>query len=546
MKIKRIIMILFIVLCAIPMTLMGLANMYYYNIRLENVMENDLRNTATIQMQAIESFLTERKTDAGIVVRNSFVHEALAGEGQPEWETAVALTNQILLLRAENNPYIESATVLNTDFTVVACSQPSAIGETSKLKSLDPKYFTPELQLTPVIETGREGNCSRIIAAVMEILHEGQLEGYLVFELNLTFFDELRDSAEVYNNGTVYIVDGNNALITAGDAVSSREDFVLTQDERMDYHRAWEARDKTSGSGLLHYTALGEHYISYYSQFSGIDWIILSSVNIDRVLESRRGYLEWIVLIIIVLIGLLLAVNYIVRRYLGRPIQRMIKKFKIIEDTKDYSIRMEDTGSNEIGTISSNINRLLAGMEQYIEKERQIKADLKTKAERDPLTGLYNKEAFARLLQRQLEKSHQLGVPLACVFLDIDDFKDFNTNHGHTGGDRVLLFLAEALRSQVGDLACRQGGDEFAVCIPDASDPERVESMLQDLTISLRHGLRLDEKGRLIAVNCSIGVVFSDENTITAAQLIEYADKAMYTVKKAEKNGYCIIKPEKP
>lgn len=536
MKIKHIIIVLFVVLSAIPMTLMGVANMYFYNTKLENVMENDLRNTARIQMKAIDNFLAERRFDAEIIVRNPLVY-ALLEDSDPASEAA-ALINNILALRAENNPYVESATILDTDFSVAACSEPSVIGTISALKDIDPKYFTPNLLFTPV--TMREGSHSRIIAAVMEIYNGSHLDGYLVLELNLAFFDELRDSAKVYNNGTVYIIDGNNALITAGDTVSSRDEFILAEEERADYHRAWAARDKNSSSGILRYTARGEHYLTYYSQFESIDWIILSSVNIDALLQTRRGYFELALLIILVLACLLLAVNYIVRRYMGKPIQKMIKKFELISQTKDYSIRMEGAESSEINTISASINQLLAGMEEYVRKESLIKADLTVKAERDPLTGLYNKEAFTELVNKQLENARQQNTPLACIFLDIDDFKDFNTAHGHAFGDKVLVFIAEALRSQIGDLACRQGGDEFTVCIPDASDQNRIMAMIDDLLATLHHGLRPDDKGSLMPVNCSIGIVFSSQDTLTASQLIEHSDAAMYAVKKETKNGYQI------
>lgn len=543
MKIKQIIIILFIVLSVIPMTLMGVANMILYDSKLEKVMENDLRNTATIQMKAIDNFLEERRVDAQTIVRNPLIYQILGTESQTEgisMENAVMLINEILALRVRNNQYVESATILDPDFVVAACSTFSAVGEVSTLRDIDPQYLTPELLFTPVIETQRGGNRSRIIAAVMEIYDGDRMAGYLVMELNLTFFEEIRDSGKVYNNGTIYIIDGKEALITAGDTVSVRESFVLTEAERADYHRAWEERNPDSKSGILHYSARGNHYITFYAQFEDIDWTILSSVNIDELLQTQRGYLNLAIRIVAVLVCLLIAVNFIIRRYLGRPIGEMIKKFEQIEQTKDYSVRMKNTGSNEISTISASINCLLEGMEKYVQKERRINAELKIRAERDPLTGLYNKAAFDRLLDRELKKARESGKPLACMFLDIDDFKDFNTDHGHAGGDKVLTFIAEALRSQIGELACRQGGDEFTVCIPDASDVTQVECMIHDLLSSLQHGLRLDEKGRLVSVNCSIGIAFSDEKIYTAAELLKKADEAMYEVKKEEKNGFRI------
>lgn len=539
MKIKQIIIILFIVLSVLPMLLLGTANMYFYNDRVVRVMENNLKNTVSTQMKAINNFLTERRNDVEIFVKNPLIQKLLEEEEQADTEKAVEYMNNMLLLSVDHNAYIESATLLDKGFNVIACSDLAGIGVVSALKDIDSKYLSPELLFTPVIEADRNGHKARVIAAIMEIYHNDSLTGYFVLELNLDFFAEIRDSAKVFNNGTIYVVDGNGALITAGDAVSSRDEYVLAEDDLTDYHRAWAEQNEGSADGLLRYTARGERYISYYAQFDDLDWMILSSVNIDRLLETRKGYWELGLQITAVLACLLLAVNYIIRRYLGRPIQEMIHKFKLIEETKDYTIRMDSLGSNEISTVCVSVNSLLEGMEQYVQRERQIKEDLKFKAECDPLTGLYNKEAFHRILERELENAGQKKAPIACIFLDIDDFKDFNTNHGHGGGDKVLVFIAEALRSQIGDLASRQGGDEFMVCIPDASDQGFVQRMLEDLLASLHHGLRLDEKGRRTPVNCSIGVAFSDDGTVSADQLIERSDEAMYRVKKEKKNGYC-------
>lgn len=539
LKIKQIIIILFIVLSVFPMLFLGIANMYFYNDKVIRVMENDLKNTVSTQMKAINNFLTERRNDVEIFVKNPLIQTLLEEENPSNMEKSVEYMNNMLLLSVLHNEYVESATLLNTDFNVVACSEPSGVGVVSKLKNIDSKYLSPELLFTPVIETQRNGQDTRVIAAVMEIYAQDSLSGYFVLELNLDFFAEIRDSAKVYNNGTIYVVDGNGALVTAGDSVSSRDEYVLSLDELTDYFRARGEEKDGSVDGVLRYTARGEHYISCYAQFQDMDWTILSSVNVDRLLEIKKGYWELGFQIIIVLACLLLAVNYVIRRYLGRPIREMIYKFKLIEETGDYTIRMNSLGNNEISTISVSVNSLLAGMEQYVIRERRIKEDLKSKAESDPLTGLYNKEAFHRILERELGNARRCNAPLACVFLDIDDFKDFNTNHGHSGGDKVLVFIAEALRSQIGDLASRQGGDEFMVCIPDASDRDFVKRMLEDLLSSLHHGLRLDEKGGRVSVNCSIGVAFSDESTVTADQLIERSDEAMYEVKKEKKNGYC-------
>src|SRR5690606_38742088 len=90
---------------------------------------------------------------------------------------------------------------------------------------------------------------------------------------------------------------------------------------------------------------------------------------------------------------------------------------------------------------------------------------LSEKALRDDLSGLYNRGHFDRALASAVETSDQVGL----VLIDVDDFKSVNDKHGHMAGDLALKTLAQAMLETFRDtdVACRFGGDEFAVILPD-------------------------------------------------------------------------------
>ena len=154
-------------------------------------------------------------------------------------------------------------------------------------------------------------------------------------------------------------------------------------------------------------------------------------------------------------------------------------------------------------------------------------------ADIDPLTGLYNRRAWSRLLPAIRDKVRARNAPLTVMFLDLDDFKRLNDQHGHAAGDEILLELARVLRSELReqDLIGRFGGEEFVVALPgiDAAHATRV---------AVRIGQRL-ELGSLeaIGVACTVSTgVASLQAHEDTDDLLRRADEAMYEAKAAGRN----------
>jgi diguanylate cyclase (GGDEF)-like protein len=101
----------------------------------------------------------------------------------------------------------------------------------------------------------------------------------------------------------------------------------------------------------------------------------------------------------------------------------------------------------------------------------RLRQTLKREAIRDPLTGLYNRRHMEASLEREAYRAERLHTPVGLVMLDVDHFKLFNDTYGHEAGDIVLRELGNLLRSSIRgeDIACRYGGEEFLLILPDAS-----------------------------------------------------------------------------
>lgn len=148
-------------------------------------------------------------------------------------------------------------------------------------------------------------------------------------------------------------------------------------------------------------------------------------------------------------------------------------------------------------------------------------------ADRDPLTGLYNRRAFERELSRTIASCRRYGIGAALLYLDLDGFKAVNDRRGHAAGDEVLKTVAEVLLSGVrqSDTVARLGGDEFGILL------DRANRSAADIKAKvLAAGIAAATHG---SVGASFGIR-TYETGITPQQMLAEADAAMF-VRKGER-----------
>ena len=179
-----------------------------------------------------------------------------------------------------------------------------------------------------------------------------------------------------------------------------------------------------------------------------------------------------------------------------------------------------------------------------IENARRFR-EARQLADLDALTGLHNRRYFHETLAREVARAHRYDRNLALIIFDLDDFKAINDRIGHLSGDGVLAEAAERIRDVVrsADIACRVGGDEFAVILP--------ESKLRDadqLYARLRTALSSKPVGQAGPLTMSAGVaeLQADDDAIA---FFQRADHALYGAKEAGKGqvvAASLIQPQPP
>jgi len=212
------------------------------------------------------------------------------------------------------------------------------------------------------------------------------------------------------------------------------------------------------------------------------------------------------------------------------------------------------TGHSSVQTAVESVR---AGASDYIEKPVNLEAlqmriqrafdyaDLVTssaeyrrRATVDALTGLHNFGYFQEHIQREIESARRYDYPLSVLMIDMDHLKIYNDAHGHTAGNIVLKQLGTLLRSNVRktDIACRFGGEEFAIILPHTGKKDAY--LLCDRLRATIEETRFDGEEVMPAgrITVSSGVATFPDDANNAEDLVTHADEALYAAKRGGRN----------
>ncbi|MFO7610400.1 MAG: diguanylate cyclase [Candidatus Krumholzibacteriia bacterium] len=162
----------------------------------------------------------------------------------------------------------------------------------------------------------------------------------------------------------------------------------------------------------------------------------------------------------------------------------------------------------------------------------RLQTKLREQANRDPLTGLFNRRYLVDSLDRELHRAQRQGTALGLVVLDLDHFKNFNDSYGHEAGDLLLQNVGEILRAAVrqSDIVCRYGGEEFVLVMPESPSADTCRRV-DELRVLVRN-LTIRHEDRLLgSITVSAGVAVAPGDGLSARDLFAAADAALYAAK---------------
>jgi diguanylate cyclase (GGDEF)-like protein len=199
--------------------------------------------------------------------------------------------------------------------------------------------------------------------------------------------------------------------------------------------------------------------------------------------------------------------------YLGRTLTRALWEFR------DKRQQLED------------LTRTNARLKKKVKRLRCEVARARHFAYHDPLTGLPNRCLLMDRLNQVTVMAARQGRPLALLLLDLDGFKSVNDSLGHAAGDEILQQVAERLSACIRgcDTACRYGGDEFVIMLPEIDSRESADAVAHKIADRLAAPYSID--GAIVSLTASIGAAIYRPGAQGSADLIRQADVAMYLAK---------------
>lgn len=177
---------------------------------------------------------------------------------------------------------------------------------------------------------------------------------------------------------------------------------------------------------------------------------------------------------------------------------------------------------------------------QWGKEERRLREELERLAITDELTAVYNRRYMTQTMDRECNRARRYRRELACLMIDLDDFKMYNDSHGHLVGDVALKQVAATISQCVRetDVVVRFGGEEFVVIMPEAS--QRAAMLAAERICEAISGQALAVGNGAIGITVSIGVCTSnDDHELTPDTMLACADKALTRAKHEGKNRVC-------
>ncbi len=541
MKIKHMLYSLLLIFTLLPICIFGVIMIQENDRRVERVMRDDMTAISGAQIMEINDFCVTRQQEMLRISEYSMLEDALLaslGRREHQSDEQIQYMKDMMYATIEHTSCLESMSVINSRFQTVAVSDDYAIRGEEGLKTVNVDYAAGGFSIGDIYERETPNGPQRMVAAVQSIDYGNEIIGYIVEEIPVTYFDHMRKETGLWEDGTLYLLDGNGQLITAGTpSEESRLQLATSEKERENFTKAWNEIDHDKvHSGMISYNMGHDTYLTYFSDFENTNWGIRLSVNLSAYKASVNSYARLVILVMICLALALAVTSYFLTRRISKPVNCIAEVLDRVQKEQNYSLRVKNAGKDEMGFLAEKTNALL----DYVEQERyEIQ-----QSERDPLTGMKDQKAIEKEMQEKVARAIQDDTRIAVGYVDVDDFREINNQYGHAEADQCIRYVATVLENTVPGIVGRSSGDSFVFCVEQVENTEQIRKLSALILDKLNEGYFSHMANCQIPLPSSIGVAVDAGRRMSFSSLMYQGAEALYQAKGKGKNTYHIISRE--
>jgi len=357
---------------------------------------------------------------------------------------------------------------------------------------------------------------------------------------------------EEYAGTAVILVSGEGRLIRhplfTRQGMAATERYLDLRTTRVPQLKAlWKILQQHAHGPFVGYSSELDGYVSI-RRLDTAGWFAVTVQSADYVEAPAQRSLYRVVITAVVCLSLQAALLFVfLRRKVGTPLRALMREANDLTArvARRETDRVEQVKDDEVGVLTAHFRAMAQQIlnahsmleRRVAERTTQLElanGKLRTLAEHDPLTGLYNRRKLLEKLTEIANAAEPDSKSCLMVF-DVDHFKRVNDTHGHPAGDLVLREVGNRILENIGhcDIAARLGGDEFAVLVRNLDCRERASVIADAIIQSVSRPIMLREGE--VTVGTSIGIAAFEDGGTTLNELMACADLALAEAKRAGK-----------
>ncbi|MFC3151813.1 diguanylate cyclase domain-containing protein [Litoribrevibacter euphylliae] len=539
MKLKHLLIVVFVILAAIPLFI-GLQFLNQYTgEHHRKLFEEHISSLSLVAKQRIVSVVDRIKDNTALISSRTQMRISLA-----KWNETGAEEHRSKLTKIINDAkfglsHLKDIQVFNLRGQLVTTTPTHQVIPSLDLAKLNQNNISLEME-----------NDTLVIVNVSPLSLNHEIIGYL----KVAFFANVITNLVRDRNG---LRQTGEWLIAVRDEVG---DALFVVPLKYDHKAAFKRKIDRNRLDIPIIQALlgNEIVMSYAPDYTGTpvlastryikeqDWGIVAKINEEEVNQMVHENAFFIYVAELVIILLSVFVGVVLSVYISSPIERLKKHIDVV--AKGSFEHPPFTGGwHEVKELTTHFSYMIQALKD-LNENLQTKVDLRTKElvdankkleqliVRDPLTHLYNCRYLQERLIEEIQRAQRYNTPLACILIDIDNFKSINKAWGHEVGDDVLIRLANLLKEAVRetDTLARLAGQRFCIVLSVCSE-ESARNFLERLRTDISE-LEFVSANQSFHITCSIGLALMSDTAKDAESMISAAEKALYYAKDAGRN----------